>query len=513
MNLTNWRFGARLSLGFGLMAALLVLVVGVAYQRLSQLQADMTLLVELERRSGLAEEWRSKVELNATRALAIGKAGNAAAVAEYFDPLVKATTEEINGIQKELTGLVDSDKGKALLATIADQRARYIAQRTAVFKALKEGQVDEGQAMLSRDMLPVVGTYVASIRALAEYQDRRVHETTGETAAAVNGTVVLMLGMLVVCLGLAIGAGWLITRSVTAPLAVARRATEAIADGDLTQSLDAQGRDEVAEVLRGLVQMQTRLRTVVGEIRSGTDGISTSSREVAMGAQDLSQRTESSSSNLQQTASSLDEITATARQSTDSAAQANQLAGSAADVARRGGDVVAQVVATMGEIHTSSKRIGDIIATIDGIAFQTNILALNAAVEAARAGEQGRGFAVVAGEVRLLAQRSAEAAREIKSLINASVERVDAGTRLVSDAGRTMQEVVSSVQRVTDIMGEIASAAREQSAGIELVNRAIGELDQMTQQNAALVEESAAAAESLSDQAQRVADSVAVFRT
>ncbi len=232
-----------------------------------------------------------------------------------------------------------------------------------------------------------------------------------------------------------------------------------------------------------------------------------------MGAQDLSQRTESSSSNLQQTASSLDEITATARQSTDSAAQANQLAGSAADVARRGGDVVAQVVETMGEIHTSSKRIGDIIGTIDGIAFQTNILALNAAVEAARAGEQGRGFAVVAGEVRLLAQRSAEAAREIKSLINASVERVDAGTRLVNDAGRTMQEVVSSVQRVTDIMGEIASAAREQSAGIELVNRSIGELDQMTQQNAALVEESAAAAESLSDQAQRVADSVAVFRT
>jgi methyl-accepting chemotaxis protein len=251
----------------------------------------------------------------------------------------------------------------------------------------------------------------------------------------------------------------------------------------------------------------------VSEIRSGTEGISTSSREVAMGAQDLSHRTESSSSNLQETASSLEEITATARQSTDSAAQANQLAGSAADVARRGGSVVEQVVATMGEIHNSSKRIGDIIGTIDGIAFQTNILALNAAVEAARAGEQGRGFAVVAGEVRLLAQRSAEAAREIKTLISASVERVDAGTRLVNDAGRTMQEVVSSVQRVTDIMGEIASAAREQSGGIELVNRSISELDQMTQPNAALVEESAAAAESLSDQAQRVANSVAVFRT
>jgi methyl-accepting chemotaxis protein len=322
-----------------------------------------------------------------------------------------------------------------------------------------------------------------------------------------------MLGLLAVCLGLATAAGIFITRSVTAPLTVARRATDAIAEGDLTQTLNVEGRDEVAELLRSLTQMQERLRTVVQAIRSGTDGINTSAREVALGSQDLSQRTENSASNLQQTASSLEEITATARQSTESASQANQLAGSAADVARRGGSVVAQVVETMGEIHTSSKRIGDIIGTIDGIAFQTNILALNAAVEAARAGEQGRGFAVVAGEVRLLAQRSAEAAREIKSLINASVERVDAGTRLVNDAGSTMQEVVTSVQRVTDIMGEIASAAGEQSAGIELVNRSIGELDQMTQQNAALVEQSAAAAESLSEQAQRVADSVSVFRT
>jgi methyl-accepting chemotaxis protein len=513
MQLSNLRIGMRLSLGFGLMGVLLVLIVGVAYQRLAQLQGDMALLLELERRAGLAEEWRSKVELNATRAVAIGKSGNAAAVVEHFEPLVTTTTEEINVIQKELTGLIDSDKGKALLATIAEQRARYIEQRSAVFKALKDGQIEEGQAMLNRDMLPVAAAYGASIKALAEYQDSRVHETTSLTAESVKAAVLLMVGMLVFCLVLATAAGLLITRSVTDPLSAARRATEAIAEGDLTHSIDAKGRDEVAELLRSLVQMQTRLRTVVGEIRSGTEGISTSSREVAMGAQDLSHRTESSSSNLQETASSLEEITATARQSTDSAAQANQLAGSAADVARRGGSVVEQVVATMGEIHNSSKRIGDIIGTIDGIAFQTNILALNAAVEAARAGEQGRGFAVVAGEVRLLAQRSAEAAREIKTLISASVERVDAGTRLVNDAGRTMQEVVSSVQRVTDIMGEIASAAREQSGGIELVNRSISELDQMTQQNAALVEESAAAAESLSDQAQRVANSVAVFRT
>ena len=276
--------------------------------------------------------------------------------------------------------------------------------------------------------------------------------------------------------------------------------------------MDIQRDDEIGEVLQSLAQMRDALRKIVGDVRQSAESIQVASAEVASGNTDLSHRTEQAASSLQQTASSMAQLTSNVRQSADAAAQAKQLAASASSVAQRGGAVVAQVVSTMDQINGSARRIADIIGTIDGIAFQTNILALNAAVEAARAGEQGRGFAVVASEVRSLAQRSAEAAREIKALINASVERVDTGSRLVKDAGDTMGEIVASVQRVTDIIAEITAAAIEQSGGIGLINGTVGSLDQMTQQNAALVEQSAAAAESLRDQAQRLSQSMQVFR-
>jgi methyl-accepting chemotaxis protein len=282
--------------------------------------------------------------------------------------------------------------------------------------------------------------------------------------------------------------------------------------GDLSTDIRVQGVGEASAALRSLKTLQDELRKTIGAIRSGSHEVSTASTEIATGNQDLSQRTEQTASNLQQTASSLSQLTGNVRQSADAAAQANQLASSATQVARRGGAVVSQVVSTMEEINSSSKKIADIIGVIDGIAFQTNILALNAAVEAARAGEQGRGFAVVAGEVRSLAQRSAEAAKEIKSLIGTSVDKVETGSKLVQDAGSTMDEIVASVQRVTDIIGEISAAALEQSQGIGQVNEAVTRLDQMTQQNAALVEESAAAAESLKDQAHRMTTVVAGFR-
>jgi methyl-accepting chemotaxis protein len=282
--------------------------------------------------------------------------------------------------------------------------------------------------------------------------------------------------------------------------------------GDLTQRLEAQGQDEIAHIARSFNLFVAKIEAVMRDVRTTSEDMAVAARQIASGNQDLSQRTEETASNLQQTASSMEELTSTVRHSAEAANSAKQLADDASGVAQRGGAVVVRVVSTMEQIDKASHRIADIIGTIDGIAFQTNILALNAAIEAARAGEQGRGFAVVASEVRALAQRSASAAREIKSLIGASVEHVEAGSKLVAEAGGTMGEIVDSVGQVTTIMGEISGAAREQSLGIEQVNTAVAQLDQMTQQNASLVEESAAAAESLKEQANKLAVIVAAFR-
>jgi methyl-accepting chemotaxis protein len=309
-----------------------------------------------------------------------------------------------------------------------------------------------------------------------------------------------------------VGASWVVLRRVADALVQAAQVAREVAQGNLSVRVETNRKDELGDLLNALAAMKTSLIQTVGQVRSATDSINTASFEIASGNQDLSARTEQAASNLEETAASMEQLTSTVRQSADAARQANQLAASAAEIAVRGGQVVGQVVTTMDEINHSSKKISDIIGVIDGIAFQTNILALNAAVEAARAGEQGRGFAVVAGEVRNLAQRSAEAAKEIKNLIGASVDRVEAGSRLVADAGQTMSEIVGSVQRVSDIIGEITAAAGEQSDGIGQVNVAVTQLDQMTQQNAALVEESAAAAESLKDQAARLTEVIKIFR-
>ncbi len=339
----------------------------------------------------------------------------------------------------------------------------------------------------------------------------------GSQAVVIAGLVFGWSPAVFVSLGLAlcVATAWVFA---TGMILVRRMITEftahaiSMGQGDLSTNIRTSGPAASTASLRALKTLQEELRKTIGAIRSGTHEVSTASSEIATGNQDLSQRTEQTASNLQQTASSLSQLTGNVRQSADSAAQANQLASSATQVARRGGAVVSQVVATMEEINSSSKKISDIIGVIDGIAFQTNILALNAAVEAARAGEQGRGFAVVASEVRSLAQRSAQAAKEIKGLIGTSVDKVEIGSKLVQDAGSTMDEIVASVQRVTDIIGEISAAALEQSQGIGEVNEAVTRLDQMTQQNAALVEESAAAAESLKDQAHRMTTVVANYR-
>ncbi len=367
-------------------------------------------------------------------------------------------------------------------------------------------------AVLEDDWAALHAGAVKPLQALIPITQKRAETAYAEAGASSRRLLALgIVGGLLCLVGLAVVA-WLTSRSLLAPLREVELAMDRIAGGDLAAPLPAHRADELGRMIGALASMQQRLRSLVGEVRQSAESIQVASHEVATGNHDLSQRTEQTASSLQQTASSMEQLTGTVRQSADAARQANQLASSAAAVAQRGGEVVSQVVATMDGINASSRKISEIIGVIDGIAFQTNILALNAAVEAARAGEQGRGFAVVAGEVRNLAQRSAEAAREIKALIGGSVEKVDAGSRLVAAAGETMNEIVGSVRRVTDIIGEITAAATEQSQGIGEVNTAVNRLDRMTQQNAALVEQSAAAAASLKEQALRLTQVVGAFR-
>jgi methyl-accepting chemotaxis protein len=398
--------------------------------------------------------------------------------------------------------------------TAAGKKVAEVAPQAQAYLAALD-QAEGGFVMNAVPLLATAGTdHWAVMRrnkstgwwVIGEVSDREAMASHWATLVPFWG----LLGGAVVALGL--GLLWMMRRWVARPLHQLGDAVGAVAAGDLTHRFHSDQQDEIGVLIRAVEVMRGQFHTALANVRASVDSINTASAEIATGNQDLSARTEQTASNLQQAASSMEQLTGTVKQSADSARQANQLACSAAEVAARGGSVVSQVVSTMNEINTSSKKIADIIGVIDGIAFQTNILALNAAVEAARAGEQGRGFAVVAGEVRNLAQRSAEAAKEIKGLIGTSVDKVESGSKLVADAGQTMNEIVASVQRVTDIIGEITAAAGEQSDGIGQVNSAVIQLDQMTQQNAALVEQSAAAAESLKDQAARLVSAVGVFQ-
>ena len=512
MKLNNLRIATRLSIGFGAVLALLLVIVAIAYSRLASTNAGLAQLLAYQQQAELTQVWYGKTQLNIARAVAVAKSSGQPEVQAYFDPLVKKTSAEITAIQQKLEPMITSPEVKELMSVVAKKRTEYIAARNSVFDTIKQADYVTADEQLNSKMLPASEAYLGAMAKVQALQD----SLADKDAVGLDGGIRNASTALLVLLGasLAVGAAmaFVITRSVTVPLHEAVGAARVIAASDLSQPVDSQRKDELGDLLRALGQMQGALRGLVGQVRSSTDSIGTASAEIAVGTQDLSARTEQAASNLQQTASSMEQITATVKQSAESARQANQLAASASEVAVRGGVAVSQVVATMQDINAASKKIADIIGVIDGIAFQTNILALNAAVEAARAGEQGRGFAVVASEVRSLAGRSADAAKEIKSLIGASVEKVQGGSKLVADAGRTMAEIVGSVKRVSDIIGEITAASAEQSDGIGQINGLVTQLDQMTQQNAALVEQSAAAAESLKDQASKLASVVATFR-
>jgi methyl-accepting chemotaxis protein len=428
---------------------------------------------------------------------------------EHWTAAIAATRTSLEGL---LAGEEDDDNpiARAAITQLGD----YEKASQPVLQQIQNGGYDNARVvdkMLARAKAHV-GEVEAGIAKIDAIVGAEAQATEAEFQQAMQTVLLVFVGTLAAVVVLVVPLTLLNSHTITRPIGYARTVAQSIAAGDLTRPIRVEGRDEASQLLQALQQMQQWLQQVVGDVRQSSANIEIASREVASGNTDLSARTEQAASSLQETASSMAQLNSTVRQSADAARQASEMATTAADVAQRGGTVVAQVVSTMDEINTSSRRIADIIGTIDGIAFQTNILALNAAVEAARAGEQGRGFAVVASEVRSLAQRSAEAAREIKALIGASVERVESGSKLVADAGSTMAEIVASVQRVSNIIGEVTAASEEQSQGIGQVNGAVVQLDRMTQQNAALVEQSATAAESLKDQADRLASLVTAFR-
>jgi len=504
--------GRRLTISF--MATLLFALAGSGYGAwaLNQAAAKTRSLVEesvaTER---LVSDWYRYAAISVRRTSAIAVSADPS-LADFFKQETAETTKISVDIQDKVGKLMVTDEEKKLYAEVFEVRKGYIADRDAVSALKKAGDAEGARKVLDERYIPASIKFQDALQRLAANQRKEIDAAGhAEQVANENARAALIAFALVsLLLGAALSV-WLV-RSITRPIQSAVSAANRIADLDLTETIRSHGRDETGRLLKALDSMQHSLKGLVTQVRTSTDSINTASTEIADGNMDLSSRTEQASSSLQQTAASIEQMNGTVQQSAVSARTASELAASSAEVAVRGGAVVARVVTTMEEINGSSRKISDIIGVIDGIAFQTNILALNAAVEAARAGEQGRGFAVVASEVRSLAQRSAAAAKEIKGLITQSVEKVELGTQLVADAGVTMNEVVDSAKRVATIIGEITASASEQSVGIGQVNTAVAQLDQVTQQNAALVEESAAAAESLKQQARHLAETVQRFR-
>ena len=509
--LQNLKIGTRLSIGFAALIALSLLAGGLGVQRIVAVRTiadrlgsdDAELMVD-------TQGWLRAIEANTARTWVVFFASDPAVVEKVKQEMkdtMSAQTERV----KRMSVLAEADpEMKRVVDEIARDRDIYQSLRNGLLKRQEAGENVHDEVVAK--VFPAAATLRSAVNRLVEYQDHRMKATEAAADAAASE------GVMALCAGcaLALVAGlWfavVLTRSVVKPVREAQALAQAIAAGDLTQDVRSGARDEIGQLTQSMGAMVRSLREIVGAVRSSSESIATGSSEIATGNADLSQRTEEQAANLQQTAASMEQLSSTVNNNAATAQEAERLAGSASDIALQGGSAMGQVVHTMEAISAASRRIADIIGVIDGIAFQTNILALNAAVEAARAGEQGRGFAVVAGEVRLLAQRSAEAAREIKSLITDSVEKVETGSRQVDAAGRTMADIVAQVKRVNDLIGEISNATQEQKQGIGLVSGAVSQLDQVTQQNAALVEQSAAAADSLSQQTKRLVDAVSQFK-
>lgn len=508
----NLKIGTRLGMSFALAIALLMAITAPGLNRINAVN-DSTEISLHDRYVKIAIASTIENEVNRqSRALRTALIASEAEIVRSELGKIKASAPIVASAIEKLQAVVVTVKGKADLKALVEARAQFKVAEHQWVEMIRNNKIEEGRTFLVKDMLPLQTTYLSAIEVFADGQAKGMEQFGAEAADITHSANVTLLMLAALAIAAAVVMGPLNSRSITIPIRMALEVGQSVADGNLTRRIAVTSPDKAGQLLLALSNMQAKFGNVVSSVRQGSEGLATASAEIAQGNNDLSARTEQQASALEETAASMEAFSSTVQANADSARQANQLELNASLVAVEGGEAVGKVVETMKGINDLYQKISDIIRVIDGIAFQTNILALNAAIEAACAGEQGRGFAVVASEVRSLTRRSANAAKEIKSLISASVERVEEGISLVDQAGVTMDEVVSSVRRVTDLMGEISAASSEQAADVSQVGEAVTQIDQVTQQNAALVEEMAAAASSLKRQVQELVQVVAVFQ-
>ena len=511
--LNNYRIGTRLFAGFLLLIFLLIATAVTGVRQINAVHNNTEIILhDRYPKVSLSQELEGEVNRQA-RAVRTALISSDATVTQAELAAIEDSATKVGGIIRTLEPIVHTEKGKAALAKVLQARSAFLAQEHHLIELIKSGHIDEGRRFLVSDLVALQTQYLAAIDAFQDTQVQSMEAFGQEAADATQRTNVIMVVLAALATLLAGAVAFVLTRSITRPITEAVKIAETVANGDLRSRIDTQASDETGQLLVALKRMQNNLMRVVSSVRESSDSVASASAEIAQGNMDLSARTENQASALQQTAASMEQLSTQVKLNAESAKQADQLASDASAIAVHGGDAVTRMVNTMREINESSARISEIIGVIDGIAFQTNILALNAAVEAARAGEQGRGFAVVASEVRSLAGRSADAAKEIKSLIDASVKKVQHGSYLVDEAGTTMSKVVDSIQRVSSLVGEINTSSNEQSSGVAQIGDAVVQIDHATQQNAALVEEMAAAAGHLKSQSDGLVHSVSVFKT